>query len=1068
MPAQAGPRNAVALLFGIGAYHAAERIAPLRYATRDARALARLLADPDVCGFPRDRVAVLTDRRASRRNMVRRLASWLPEQARGADLVLIYFAGHGVVAPLAGRDEGFLLPHDADPDEVLSSGLPMSDVARWIEGIDAGAVVVCLDCCHAGSILPREGLSLRGDRDMQIAPSLLQQRLGGRGRFLIASCDKGQKSIEAEEFGHGLFTYHLLEGLRAAGDRDGDGRVSVAELFSYVSAAVSRDARARFQREQTPWTSAVYNEDVFLSTVRPGKPRPTPSPQVPSTEEREAQETTSEDEEAIARLRQLRRKPDPDALPVIFRGLAHRAEAVRQRARQALHALGWDQASRRAEQLAGAADGDIMGALLEGLAALEAHARVVALLDRLAGRLHGPLRDRAVWLLDRKKLALERDRLAETFRDKNSGYEILKVLGPGQCTGAYLARSELTGLEVVVRVLRPEYASQPLVRSHFLELGRKAVRLVHQNLALTRDVQAFADRDLYFTLRDFISGATLREVLESGRRFEPPQSFKILRQVLDALGPLHRDGLVHAGVKPSNLFLTRDDRVVLGDPSLPIPATGWDLPRLAYDFRYAAPELFRAGSPLVPGSDLYALGCVAHELFRGKPPFVSDSPFELIVHHERDPVPARRGSPAEAAIDAWLQRLLAKRPEQRFADLAAALEGLDGVERAFRLRHARPETAWPPAPPGAPPAVSAPAAPSADTPTLAPEVPVPPSSVRLMREQSLMHFEDRQSLVPLTCGDGGGATGPQELTPAPPGPPVAVPGYEILGELGRGGMGVVYKARQVGLNRIVALKMVLSGAFASREVRERFRTEAEAVARLQHPHILQIFELGEHEGLPYFSMEFCQGGSLAGRRRHQHLDPPEAGRIVEAIARAAHHAHQQGIVHRDIKPANVLLTGDGLPKLTDFGLAKVVGDGGAGITGSGAVLGTPGYMAPEQAGGRSEAVGPPTDVYSLGAVLYECLTGRPPFSGESLARTLFKLLHEQAPPPSRFLPGLPRELDRICLRCLEKDPARRYGTAEALAEDLQRFLAGEPETTARARRSRSSGGWRSWWPFGGK
>ena len=453
MPVPFAPRNAIALLFGIGEYHDRERIAPLRYAARDARALARLLTDPDVCAFPRDRVALLTDGRASRRDVVRRLSRWLPRQARDADLVLIYFAGHGVVQTVAGREEGFLLPHDATADDILSSGVAMSDVARSIEGY-AGTVVVCLDCCHAGSILPHEGVSLRAaERDMHIQPSVLQ-RLGGRGRFLIASCDKGQKSIEAEEFKHGLFTYHLLEGLREAGDRDGDGRVSVAELFSYVSAAVSRDARDRFHREQTPWTSTVYNEDVFLSTVRPRKPVPVPDLPAPSTHDSDARHTTAEDEEVVVRLRALRRRPDPAGVPFIFQSLAHRAEPVRQRARQALHALGWEAASRSAEDLAQQGGVEAVSALLEGLAALEAHARVVALLDRLAGRLRAGLRDRALWLLDRKRLALERDRLAEVFREKNSGYEILKVLGPGLYTGAYLARAELTGLEVVVRVLR--------------------------------------------------------------------------------------------------------------------------------------------------------------------------------------------------------------------------------------------------------------------------------------------------------------------------------------------------------------------------------------------------------------------------------------------------------------------------------------------------------------------------------------------------------------------------------------------------------------------------------------
>jgi serine/threonine protein kinase len=1040
------PRNAVALLFGIGEYHRRERIAPLRYSARDARALSRLVTDPEVCSFQRERVSLLTDRNANRRNMVRRLSRWLPEQADGADLVLIYFAGHGVVQASGNRDEGFLLPYDADPDDVVTSGVAMSDVARWIEGVNAGAIVVCLDCCHAGSILPREGLSLRAaDRDMHLAPSLLQ-RLGGRGRFLIASCDKGQKSIEADELQHGLFTYHLLQGLREAGDRDGDGLVGVAELFGYVSSAVSRDARERFHCEQTPWTSAVYNEDVFLSTVRPRK-QPEPAATLPpqSTQDSDAQDPAAQDVQVIDRLRQLRRKPDPACLPLVFQSLAHKSEPVRQRARQALDALGWEKATRAAEEVAHKGENDPVSALLEGLAALEAHPRVVSLLDLLAGRLRGGLRDRANWLLDRKRLALERERLAKVFREKNIGYEVLKVLGPGLYTGAYLARSELTGLEVVVRVLRPEYASQPLVRSHFIDLGRKAVRLVHQNLALTREVQAFADRELYFTLRDFIPGATLREVLESGRRFEPAQAFKILRQVIEALLPLHRDDLVHGGVKPSNLFFTRDDRVVLGDPSLPLPASGWDLPRLAYDFRYIPPELFRSGGQLSPASDLYSLGCVAHELFRGQPPFVSDSHFELITRHDRDPAPRVRGGFAEGALDGWLQRLLAKKPGERFGDPGAVLAALDGVEEAFRPRPPLTEAARV-------------LACTDETPTLAPEAASPEhSSVHLLCEKSLMEFEGRQSIVPLTRADGGLVTGSGLHTPAPPGPPsVEIPGYEILGVLGRGGMGVVYKARQTSLNRLVALKMILSGAHAGSSERERFLREAAAVAQLQHPHILQIYDLGEHAGLPYFAMEFCDGGNLAGRLREKPLPADEAVRLVEALARAVHHAHEHGIVHRDVKPANVLLTGDGAPKLTDFGLARMR-DNDA-LTHSGAILGTPSYMAPEQAQGKHEAVGPVTDVYSLGALLYECLTGRPPFRGGSVMETLQQVTTQNPTPPSR-LANVSRNLDAICLRCLQKDPRKRYPTAEALAEDLRSHLEGGPAR-------RQAGGLRSWWPFG--
>jgi hypothetical protein len=275
----------------------------------------------------------------------------------------------------------------------------------------------------------------------------------------------------------------------------------------------------------------------------------------------------------------------------------------------------------------------------------------------------------------------------------------------------------------------------------------------------------------------------------------------------------------------------------------------------------------------------------------------------------------------------------------------------------------------------------------------------------------------------------------------PPPRPVALPGYEVLEELGRGGMGVVYKARQVALNRVVALKMILAGAHAGPADSARFKTEAEAVARLQHPHIVQIFEVGEHDGHPYFALEFLGGGldrQLAGTPR----PPREAARLVELLARAVHAAHAKGVVHRDLKPANVLLAADGTPKLTDFGLAKRLDE--AGQTASGAVLGTPSYMAPEQAGGQGNAVGPAADVYALGAILYECLTGRPPFQAATVLETLEQVRTQEPVAPTRLQPKTPRDLETVCLRCLEKKPGRRYATAEELAEDLRQFRGGEP------------------------
>ena len=276
----------------------------------------------------------------------------------------------------------------------------------------------------------------------------------------------------------------------------------------------------------------------------------------------------------------------------------------------------------------------------------------------------------------------------------------------------------------------------------------------------------------------------------------------------------------------------------------------------------------------------------------------------------------------------------------------------------------------------------------------------------------------------------------------------AVAGYEVLGELGRGAMGVVYKARQVGLNRPVALKMVLAGPYADAGTRARFLIEAEAVAALEHPHVVRVFAFGEHDGFPYLAMEYLPGGSLADRlKAGGPLPPREAAAVVAKLAGAVAQAHARGVVHRDIKPANVMLAADGSPRLTDFGLAKV---GRSDLTGTGAVLGTPAYMSPEQAAGRVHEVGPAADVYALGALLYDLLTGRPPFRGDSIAVTLQQVLTVEPGRPRALNAAIPRDLETVCLKCLEKEPAKRYPSAQALVDDLERVLAGEPVKARRA------------------
>jgi WD40 repeat protein len=276
----------------------------------------------------------------------------------------------------------------------------------------------------------------------------------------------------------------------------------------------------------------------------------------------------------------------------------------------------------------------------------------------------------------------------------------------------------------------------------------------------------------------------------------------------------------------------------------------------------------------------------------------------------------------------------------------------------------------------------------------------------------------------------------------------AVPGYEVLGELGCGAMGVVYKARQINLNRVVALKMILAGARSGPVARARFRAEAEAVALLQHPNIVQVHQVGECPGgagptCPFLVLEYCSGGSLAALLKVAPPPPRRAAALAETLARAVQYAHDRGVVHRDLKPGNILLTADGAPKVADFGLAKRL-DADGGPTRSSTVLGTPAYMPPEQAAGDAKHVGPAADVYALGAILYELLAGRPPFKGISWLSTIELVRSEEPIPPRRLRPGVPRDLETICLKCLRKEPRSRYASAAALAEDLRRFQAGEP------------------------
>ncbi len=354
-------------------------------------------------------------------------------------------------------------------------------------------------------------------------------------------------------------------------------------------------------------------------------------------------------------------------------------------------------------------------------------------------------------------------------------------------------------------------------------------------------------------------------------------------------------------------------------------------------------------------------------------------------------------------------------PEEARSVLHIELEALE-----TELRQANRE---PTAPTGIPPATIA------DAPTLAPTSPT-------VHEEATVAPRD-QATVDL------GSSAPTPLD-APLTDRIRYFGdYEVVRELARGGMGVVFLARQVSLNRPVALKMILAGQLADDIDVKRFYTEAEAAANLDHPGIVPIFEVGQHEGQHYFSMGFVEGQSLSQRLADGPLPPREAAALMVKVAEAIGYAHQQGVIHRDLKPGNILLDRIGNPRVTDFGLAKRL-QSDSGLTGSGQIMGTPSYMPPEQAGGNRGEVGPAADVYALGATLYALVTGRPPFQAATAMDTVLQVIGEEPVPPRRLNASIPRDLETICLKCLEKEPGKRYGSAADLVGDLRRFLIGEP------------------------
>jgi serine/threonine protein kinase len=1060
-------RPGVAFLAGINEYLHAEQIPTLRFAERDAEALAELLADGDVCRFPPERIRLLAGPQAGREEIVHSFEDWLPRQAKGAELAVLYFAGHGLVRRDGAQDQGYLLPYDADPDDLATKALAMTDVARWIERLEAAAVILCLDCCHAGQIVSRPGQpGLRDStRDLEFRPDVLEA-ITGKGRFLLASCDAGQKSVESPQLRHGLFTYHLLEGLKGAADSDGNGRVGVAELFEYVAQAVERDARLQFGRSQRPWHTSSGPGGVYLSEPRLALLSETSSS---FTLERlwvekgamaalaliEQRLPFGDEAFLIPVLRLLERKEDPAGLPVIFRCLAHSSALVRDRASRALQSLGWERTATAVEQLARRADEQQLGAILDGMMAIESHPEVVGLLDRLVILLKGALRSRAILLLERKRLGLERERIADLFRSKGSPYEIERVLGQGLFTAAFLARHRVTGLQAVVRLLRPEFAGQPHLRAQFLDLSSRAVQYIHPNLVVTRDVMAYPDQNVYYSVRDYVDGVTLQNVLESGKRFEEKDAITLLSDLLSALEPLHQRGAIHGGIKPSNIFCTGAGGLVLGDPSLPVQGIGLGLERLCYDYRYAAPETFRGGGALSPAADFYAFGCVAYEVFCGVPPFQADSPFDLATAHCREPYPSACERGASDQVDRLLRMLLAKSPDER----PRKLQGIRRVLAEWEDLSSPTASSWAeievpkkdePQPAtgqafqpyqtllsfgdvgGTPPAEEQVAAITQSTSSAVDSTAVEtPGAVVDLSDSGVFDTKDSSAPTarPSQAFDQQMAVGPPADLFGPNS------GYRPLARIGRGAFGEVWRAEAPG-GVEVAIKMIswphareIGQAAQISLAAPRELQALEITKQLRHPFLLAVhgywitgdrlmiaMELAD-KNLRNRLME-CKIAGLMG------IPETELLSYIRDIAEGVDYLHAHNVLHRDIKPDNLMLVG-GHAKVADFGLARITEANQVAST----LVGTPTYLSPEQWRGH---VGPKSDQYSLAVAYAELRLGHPPFSAPDMFQTMVG--HLEQPPELAPLGGAEAE---VLSQALAKHPDQRFPTCRAFAEALQ-------------------------------
>ncbi len=785
----------------------------------------------------------------------------------------------------------------------------------------------------------------------------------------------------------------------------------------------------------------------------------------------------------IGTLRTIRESRDSAQIGLVFRSLASEDQAIRDRARQALHAIGWKEATQAIAKLPLSPVSEIEG-ILDGLAALESHIEVVEFLDQLSNRLTGDARNRAILLWERKTLALRREKMSQVFQSHHSPLNLVKVLGQGLTAATFLAEHAYMGeKQVVVRMLRPELASRHEIRFAFLELTQTACGFVHENLVMIRDTGRFLEAQMYYYVRDYIPGATLQDMLNKGQAFSPQRICGIVRQIASALRPIHEQGISHGGIKPSNVFLTDKNRVILGDFSLPLQLLGHDMQRLSYDFRYAAPEQFFHASPVSPAADFYSLGCLFYELACGQPPFVSDSAFELVSCHTAKSIPLAStcNSVFGTLADDLIQRLLNRTPDERPQTLDEVYKALDFLEQSLD------ETALPALPPTAesnsvqqfvpqysiagfqnPGDVFQSIEILPNEPVQLPEQSSMPP--RMTGGTSIQQFLTLLKDHGLVNGDipgffeKSGADHPQSEDAWPlieelirqgqltqyqaqtlyqgRQDPLEIANYIILERIGQGGMGMVFRARHYRMKRIVAIKVIPASVFQNATVAKRFLREVEAQSRLSHPNIVTALDAGEDadKGFGYLVMEYVDGQDLT--TLIQQAESLPLGSALDYVLQAAEglaYAHSMGIVHRDVKPSNLLLGKDGIIKILDLGLARFDETLGTRLTMVGSVMGTLDYMSPEQTMDSKDA-DHRADIYSLGCTLYYLLTRKPIYDVLSLTEKLLAHRKHRIPTLRKARADIPPRLDAIFQRMVAKHPKDRYQSMLELIDDLRALM----------------------------